>query len=273
MRRRAMALLMLLLCALPAALRAQEPPNRLAPSEGSPDIIWHEANALFPVMVAVPQGFDSTRAYPAVVALHGFGSSSEAFRRIMAPLTDAGFLVILPEAPYTVPIQELGSHFSWGLHVASDPPLTDDAAVDFRSTELMVLEHIPAAVESVRQKYRLGQVFVLGFSQGATYAFLAGFYNADVFGGVISFGLAELEREWFTVSGGSLEDAQHLPVLLMHGTEDARAPIAVSNRALEMLQSAGYDVTLQPFQGGHTVNREQLLQVRDWLRTQVSEGR
>ncbi|HSM07080.1 MAG TPA: hypothetical protein VK858_20805 [Longimicrobiales bacterium] len=116
-------------------------------------------------------------------------------------------------------------------------------------------------------------MFILGFSQGATYALLAAYYNANAFAGVITVGLAELEREWFTVGGGTLEDASHLPVLLIHGTEDTRAPFAVSNRAREMFQSAGYDVTLQPFQGGHAVNREQLFWVRDWLRTQVPEGR
>jgi predicted esterase len=242
-------------------------------NDRSVDLLWHEAPALFPVIVERPANFDSTEAYPAIVALHGFGSSSEAFSRIAPVFTGAGFIVILPEAPYRVPSEKPGDHISWGLNTWTPPPLTNDPAIDTRSVELMVLEHIPAALERVEEEYKLGDKYLLGFSQGAIYAFAAGYYNQDTFDGIVAFGLSGMEsiRDWLAQRGESITDGNSLPVLLVNGTEDKMAPYTEAEIALDLLKEEGYDVTLHSFAGGHAVPAAELEKCVEWLRRKLSE--
>jgi phospholipase/carboxylesterase len=229
------------------------------------DTIWFEAPALFPMTVEVPEEFDPSRAYPAVVALHGFGSSATSFGRIAPVLTDAGFIGIIPRAPYVHQRSSETEQYSWGLNLWTPPPLTDDPEVDLRSTQLTAFSFIPRAVEAVSREYELGNVYVLGFSQGAVYAFGAGFYNPELFSGIVVFGLAGFSRDWATMRGGVLEDGNHLPVFIGLGDADPMVPYEDAERMRDLLQESGYDVTLAGFSGGHALPREQLLRVMEWL--------
>jgi len=63
-----------------------------AAGTGSPvpvDTVWQEAPALFPALVALPEGYDSTRTWPAILALHGFGGTARGFARIAPVFTKA----------------------------------------------------------------------------------------------------------------------------------------------------------------------------------------
>jgi predicted esterase len=257
-------------------LLAQEDADPQASPERHPEtnrtLLWHEAPALFPIIVETPGDFDSTKVYPAIVALHGFGGSSRAFSRIAPVFTDAGFIVVLPEAPYRVPSDKPGDHLSWGLNTWTPPPLTDDPAIDTRSSELMVLEHIPAALKRVEEEYRMGPKYLLGFSQGAAYAFVTGFYNRDTFDGIIAFGLSGMPsiRDWLAQRGDSIKDGNSLPVLLVNGTEDKLAPYSQSEIALELLKEKGYNVTLHSFVGGHAIPAVELEKAVKWLKGQTS---
>jgi predicted esterase len=270
------AVVILLFLLASTSLLAQEDSDPQAPPERHADssytLLWHEAPALFPVIVETPADYDSTEVYPAIVALHGFGSSSEAFRRIAPVFTNAGFIVVFPEAPYKVPIDEPGDHISWGLNTWTPPPLTDDPAIDTRSVELMVLEHIPAAIKRVEEEYKVGTKYILGFSQGAIYAFVTGFYNRDKFDGIIAFGLSGMPsiRDWLAQRGDSISDGNSLPVLLVSGTEDKMAPHSESEIALELLKQEGYDVTLLSFVGGHAVRDEELEKAAEWLNQKLT---
>jgi phospholipase/carboxylesterase len=231
----------------------------------NPDTLWYHAPAFFRVMIELPEDFDSERTYPAVVALHGFGSSYASFRSVAAALTDAGFIAILPEAPYLFQSSDVDGQYSWGLNSWTPPPLTDDPGLDRRSTELTVTDFIPKAVERVRERYNLGPVYVFGFSQGAVYAFLTGFYNHDKFSGIIAFGMGGFSRDWATVQGGVLEDANHLPVLLGLGRSDPMVPYEDAERARDLLSEAGYRVTLNDFPGGHSLPSAELTRAVQWL--------
>ncbi|MCG6955812.1 MAG: dienelactone hydrolase family protein [Gemmatimonadetes bacterium] len=231
------------------------------------DTVWQDAPALFPAVVALPEGYDSTRTWPAILALHGFGGTARGFARIAPVFTRAGYVVVVPEAPYPIPGEEAGTRYSWGLNTWTPPPLTQDTMVDRRSAELTIVNYLPSLLRTVRERYRLGPVYILGFSQGAIYGFLTGFYEHDSFAGIITFGFAGIAPEWFTVRGGTIEDGRNLAVLLVHGREDPMAPFAESERARDMLQAAGYRVTLQPFEGGHSVPTAQLEKVVEWLRS------
>ena len=62
--------------------------------------LWHQVEAFTSTIVVRPDDYDSTIAHTLVIALHGFGGTSESFLRLSEPFTDAGFIYAAPEAPY-----------------------------------------------------------------------------------------------------------------------------------------------------------------------------
>jgi predicted esterase len=235
------------------------------------DTLWHSASAYASVIVDLPKDFDSTQAYPAVVALHGFGGSYDSFRRIAPALTEAGFIVVFPEAPYSY-LADGQRRYSWGLNTWTPVPLTADPELDFQTLALTVEEFIPSALARVRAEYDVSRAYVLGYSQGAIYGFLTAFYNSSDFSGIVAFALAGFTRDWATVRGGELEDGNHIPVFLGHGDADSRAPFAEAQRARDLLSEAGYQVRLHGFVGGHEVPSEALAEAVDWLVAVHSKG-
>lgn len=218
-------------------------------AQSGPETLWYEAPALHPVRVLTPEGYDPGRAYPAVVALHGFASSATSFERSVTPFVEAGYLVVIPQGPYyVVPLNEPGEHWSWGRNSWTPPPLTDDPTVNEDTAELTALEYIPDALVRVREEYALSRVYVFGFSQGGVYAVLSGFYRRDLFDGIIAFGTVGIDRDWFGYRGDALEDGREVPVLLVFGTEDPYGPVSDLERARDLFREAGYDVTLHVFE-------------------------
>ena len=155
-------------------------------------VLWHKAPALFPVRVVPPDGYDSTRIYPAVVALHGFGGSSTSFERIAQPFVQAGFIVILPEAPNPVPSDDSERHSSWTLTTFTTPPLTGDATLERRSALLTTIDFLPSAVDVVQERFQMGPSYIFGFSLGGFEALVTGFYNRERFDGIIAASSARL---------------------------------------------------------------------------------
>lgn len=268
MDRRYVSLALALVLVPWTALPGQQP--QPAAHAANRDTLWFRAAAYFPVMVELPENFDSTRAYPAVVALHGFDSSYDSFRRVAPALTDAGFVTIFPRAPYSFPPTAPEVQASWGLNMWTPPPLTNDRELDSLSTELTAMRFIPNALERVRRAYRLGPVYLLGFSQGAIYAFVTGLQNRDEFSGIVAFGLAGFDPDWETAYGSVVGDGNQLPIYLGLGRSDHFVPVEDIERARDVLTDAGYRVTLRLFEGGHALPPEELARAVDWL---VAESR
>jgi len=232
--------------------------------ESSPNtkVLWHDARMLASIHLSAAPDLDPKLPHTLIIALHGYGSSAGRFQSIADELAKGGFLVAVPEAPY--PIQtEIGIGFDWILGHQRN------AALSQRAANLLILDHLSEALAELRRNYAIDRVYILGFSQGATVALLAGIYNRGVYDGVISFGLSRFDSAWFDESvlalGGSTR------ILLAHGTEDDRTPIAVSELARDKLSAAGYQVTFRSFPAGHTIPIDQIAFVREWVGTVAVE--
>lgn len=251
--------------------------DRAAASSPAPELLWHKASALFPIRVHLPEGFDSTQSYPAVIALHGYGSSSEQFERVARAFAQAGFLAVVPEGPYPVPLADSSRHSTWQLStwlsdVGVGPNLTDDPAIEAQSTRVTVFEFLPSVIDRIQERYRVGPLYAFGFSLGGVFALGGGFYNRDRVEGIIAFGIGPgIEREIFTERGGTLEDGSNLKVRLVLGRSDRLVPFSEAERLRDLLQDAGYDVTLDAFDGGHEVPDDALRRAVTWLRKLVDE--
>ena len=226
--------------------------------------LWHEAKALFPTQVMLPEDFDPEEPHTLVLALHGYASTAEAFRRVAAPFVENGYVVALPEAAYAVLVDgRLG--YDWWLY-----QMPENQAMHFRALQPLVYDHLPAVVNDLRERYRIDAVYVLGFSQGALTAFLLGVYQHALFDGIVGFGGLAL-AEWY--EGDVLAEGRDVRVLIVHGEADAKVAFADGERTRDLFAEHGYDVTFRAFDGGHLVPLDQLDFVADWIRGGTASGR
>jgi predicted esterase len=250
---------------------AQDHPTR--DERPAPELLWHESTALFPIRVHLPEDFDAAKTYPAVIALHGFGGSSERFDSIGRAFARAGFIAVLPEGPYPVPYLSADSvrRSTWELSTWTEeyglgPPLSGDPAIEERSKSITLHEYLPSVMDRVQEQYRVDPLYFFGFSLGGVYALVAAFYHRDRCGGVVAFGVAGIDREWFTDRGESLENGNDLAVRLGLGRSDPMIPFSAGERVRDVLKEAGYPVVLDDFSGGHAVPDDALQRAVDWLR-------
>ncbi len=240
------------------------PQQPAAPDTSAPpqqEVLWYETTAVAPTRVFFPPEFDAGRSHTLVIALHGYGSSAEEFARIAHQLTAAGFLVALPESPYGFLVEgRLG--FDWTLFHIGDDTLSN------RATLPLMVEYLPAVAKDISERYSVDQIYALGFSQGAVLALGTAVFDPELFGGAVMFGLPAFQPGW--IPDDALGAGRDLPLLLIHGDRDDRAPFAASEAARDFFSAAGYDVTLHGFNGGHSVPPDQLEYAARWMRQKAS---
>lgn len=197
-------------------------------------------------LVRLPAHFDSTRAYPLVVGLHGHGGTATRFLSLAKPFNDGGVIYAALEAPYPT-----GRGFSWNLR---EPGAE-------HSRELAVT-YVAAALEALRTDYQVSGVYLLGFSQGGLYTYLTGFTHPHLLDGLIAFG-SGFAPEWITEA--QWQAAQHLPVFIAHGQQDLAVPLARGEAARDALRARDFDVTYLEFEAGHTVPLTLIPVILEWM--------
>jgi poly(3-hydroxybutyrate) depolymerase len=191
MSKRGIAGAVIVLSVLPLTGRAQDTTDSKPTSSATTELFWQRTTTLVPIRMILPPGFTAQEPHTLIVALHGYGSSAERFRRVGERLAEAGFLVALPEATNAFMTEEGELGFDWGLYHTGDP------ALDRRAFELLITEYMSDVVRAGWERYGIERAYVLGFSQGAIAAVLSGIYLNDDFDGVISFGLGAYNPAWF----------------------------------------------------------------------------
>ena len=165
------------------------------------------------------------RDAPMLVFLHGATGSGRAHLRPVLGAADRyGVILVAPDSR---------SEQTWDLLVERrfGP---DVAFID------QVLEAVAGRVDADLTRLAVG-----GVSDGASYALSLGLANGDVFSTVVAFSPGFLAVP---------EPVGKPRVFVSHGTEDRILPIDMCSRAfVPALQSAGYKVLFEEFQGGHTV--------------------
>jgi phospholipase/carboxylesterase len=165
----------------------------------------------------------SSDPLPLLVLLHGAGGAGAGvLRRLGSVADEAGVAVLAPDSRES----------SWD---AIRGGFGSDVSFIDRALE-RVFETV--AVDPAR-------LSVGGFSDGATYALSLGLINGDLFRRVLAF------SPGFVVEGTPHGKPRFF---ISHGRADTILPIdRCSRRIVPYLQTHGYDVTLQEFEGGHEV--------------------
>lgn len=201
---------------------------------------------------------------PLVVALHGAGGTAEGFAPIWALCTQPAFRMAVPEAPYPMLEAEHATRpsFNWA-HPTQDRALWD-------RTEPQIAAYLRSVVAEVRKTHAVSDVYLLGHSQGGTFACLAAFSHPGAFKGVITLGsrLGGLVRRPQLLAAA----AGKVPLLLVHGREDDVVPFAPSQETAVAFRKAGLAVTWHPTSGGHGVTPEMIQIAQRWIEAGGAEA-
>jgi len=183
----------------------------------------------------VPATYDASHPAPLLVLLHGATGSASNWRGVFEDAGARGFVVLA--------LDSRGS--TW-----------DRIRGDFGPDYLFM----DAALKEVFAQCAIDPAHIAlgGFSDGATYALSLGVGNGDLFTNLVAF------SPGFLSSGESLVGKPR--VFVSHGRLDSVLSVGSSrDRIVPVLRNAGYDVTYEEFDGGHTVPEAIFDMALDWF--------
>jgi phospholipase/carboxylesterase len=216
------------------------------------ELVHVRAGALLPCRVFVPEGWDSTRAYPLVVGLHGYGASAKGFARIWQRFGNPRFIYAVPETPYMMmPGREPG--YSWY------PDLADTAR--WPEAAQLTQEYVLAVADELGKRFKVTERWLLGFSQGCGLAYATAISHPGAFTGIGAFG-GWLDDD---LTDEQVAAAKSLAVFIAHGREDRMVEFKAATAARERLKKHGYRLRFEEFAGGHTVPAELARKFADWV--------
>jgi len=217
---------------------------------------YAEAQVLVPVLVREPEG-NPMAAPPLLVALHGRGGNASEFANLWSALREPRPLLAVPQAPYPMLITGDKPAVGWSWFL-----LTDDRTMWKRADPLAV-EHVLGVVRDLRAERKLGDVYLLGFSQGVSLAYLTAAQAPETIAGVIAFA-GRLPTD--AVTDETLRRAAgKVRVFIAHGEKDKAVKLKESERAREHLEKLGFEVVLRTFPGGHQLSEDLLREAQRWM--------
>ena len=189
----------------------------------------------------VPKDYQSARAYPLIICLHGAGFDGSSYLDRWEP--------------------RLGEHY-----LLACPTMEAAAWWTSKAEEL-----VSAVLREVTRTYHVdpNRVFLSGMSNGGIGTYLIGLNYVDRFAALVPMAGA-LPDPLLPL----LDNARTTPFYLIHGAKDQVIPAKYSQTVQAYLKKQGYSVIyrkhdqVHPMAGGHFFPREQLPALMDWLAKQ-----
>lgn len=218
------------------------------------EIIYISTPAVAPIRIQLPDDYDADESYVLVVGLHGHGGRGDEFFTPAPLFAEAGVVYAVLQAPYALAMAgRIG--YSWNLRGV------DNDAGDQGENELSV-EYTLKAVDTLVEKFTPEAVYLMGFSQGGTMTYQTAIGHHQRFDGFMVFG-SWYRPEWFNED--EVAAANHLRVFVGHGRQDGVVERSTTSR--DILENAGYDVTLYDYDGGHMIAVSAIEEMFKWIRS------
>ena len=198
-----------------------------------------------------------------VIWLHGLGADGYDFVPIVAELAlpaDAPVRFVFPHAPQQ-PVTLNGGYIM-------------PAWYDIRTTDLQQDEDEPGIQQSaaalqtwIEHEMALGitpeRILLAGFSQGGAIALYTGLTFPQKLAGIMALStyLPLPER----IKQQRSNHVKDLPVFVGHGTADTVVPLRAGETSAALLQELGCTVSLHRYNMAHSVNQEEIGDIRSWL--------
>jgi len=185
-----------------------------------------------------------------MIILHGRGDSSDGFVGLPPFLELDDMNYILFDAPF-----EYFSGHSWYQ-------LPPDQLPGIEYSSKLLTKDLDKLFES---DFNVEESFLFGFSQGSLLTFEFGARYHKVLAGYIAI-------------SGYIYDAQKLLEemnpevkkarwLCTHGTHDPVLDFSTSKKQIDRLQEAGFDVEFKAYEKDHSIDRDELAMISEWVKS------
>ena len=225
------------------------------------DLYYVAAPSYLPYRIRVPQDYSIEKAYPLVVALHGMGGNADGFVAYYDHLKNPQVIYAAPEGQYKLSgnIGPQGHARSWVLP-GSDKTL-------WIAADTMVETYILKVIEDVSANHDISKVYLLGYSQGAVYAYTLAIRNHDKIAGVVGLSgyLMRLDQPYSILKLEDIKQAKGLRVFMAHGIHDTGIPLERAQAVKSIFLKHGLDLTYREFEGDHGINPLVLQEAFDWI--------
>ena len=207
-------------------------------------------------IVLLPYSYDSAEAYPVLVTLHGNGGNAESMAGVFDVYAKLPLIIVIPQGQY--PRTDIG--FSWYLE-------TNDKSM-WEKTDRKSADYIIDVIKDVQKSYKTDDIFLLGFSQGASLAYMTGFKYPSVFRGIASIGggLPAIDVEGSVVKTEDIKNADGLKIFVSRGKDDSLVPKRAFDYQIDFLKKNDYKVESYEYDGPHDFTVDLLQELNKWLR-------
>lgn len=197
----------------------------------------------------------STENPPLLLLLHGVGSNEEDLFSLTEFLPDS-LLILSLRGPLVMGRDRFGWYeitFQGGI------PKID--LEQQKKSHQFLLEFL----DQLQDEYPFDQnkVWIGGFSQGAVMSYSVGLEHPDRFKGIIALSGRLLEETKQNM--GTSVGTQKQNIYIAHGTNDNVISINAARSAKEFLESSGRTPHYQEYAEGHTISREILKDLVNWM--------
>lgn len=195
-----------------------------------------------------------------IIWLHGLGADGHDFEPLVPELGSSSVRFVFPHAPYRPVSINSGYVMRAWYDLGMDP-----AGYTQNSDHLR--EAIEAVTKLVQREQDRGipshRILLAGFSQGGVVVLHAGLGSIKPLAGMLVLSAPVVDPEGL-LSLGSVAGRQQ-PVFLAYGTEDSMVPLSTGLNLRDRLVQAGIPVDWHTYPMGHTVSREEISDIRDWI--------
>ena len=224
------------------------------------EALYIKTSKLLELRIKLPRKFSSSLKYPLLIGLHGNGGNPEQMLEAMNnALKKEAVILAAPQGAYPNFPQLRGQHFSWEIQTRNREL--------WKIADPLAIENINEVVQLLMKKYPISEVYILGFSQGAAYAFLSAFKYPGLVAGIISIGglFPETDTEFSMLQEKEIANGKKFRVFIAQGKNDPLIPMGLGAQTTEKLKNYGYEVEYQEYEGGHEISPELLKTIYSWL--------
>ena len=199
--------------------------------------------------------------HPTILALHGRGANALDLLGLAPYLCGGQFLVLCPQAPVQIPLGPSGPvGYAWYPSTGSAPDMTAVQAAH---------ESLQTFLDAALARYPCNprQLVVLGFSQGGVMAYSLGLHQPERFAALVA--LSTWLPPAVLDSVPSPAAAQHLPIMVQHGSRDELIEVGRARQSVEALRPLHLAVTYREYDMGHEISARSLTDLSAWLQEKV----
>ena len=176
-------------------------------SEAAGDLLFVKSPMMMKCRLKLPEEYDPAKKYPLVIGLHGRGGNSDNFIQIWEKLDQkVDFIYAALQAPFNLPRGD-GNSYTWRFEEKDNEKIQE-------MNRLAIEDYVTETVQTLKDRYNVGDVYLMGFSQGAWISYLVGIKHHKLFKGIMPYGGGLIDE---MIDGKSLKAARKLKVFIGHG--------------------------------------------------------